>query len=593
MKGKAMYDLTDTTVLVLAENRQARYRIVIGEGCSESVKHAARELKAFFLEISGADFAIGSDSEPFQSSEIILGVNRHTGHLDADLEISGLGDEGFIIRTYDRSLAIIGSDVRGTLYGVYTLLEEYFGCRWFTPRFSRIPRKDRLVIAQVDTRQVPVLEYREPYHVGYWEADWNARNKCNGNHARLTAEHGGKMAYCKYFVHTFDKLVPVDEFFDTHPEYFSEVNGVRVRKDTQLCLTNPEVFDICVDRIRGWIKENPLARIISISVNDCYNPCECAACMAVNDREESMAGVLIEFINRIAVAITAEYPDKLIDTLSYLFTRTAPKYVKAHPNVIVRICTIECCFSHPLRECKAKGSLNLEASARPDFAQDAIDWSRCCDRMYVWDYVTNFENFLQPFPNFKVLQPNIRFFIAHGVKGIFMEGYTVNGNSDSGELDQLRIHLLSKLLWNPDCDVDRIINEFLAGFYSLAAPAIREYFDLVHEQVVDRNIHLGVYDPPTKPYLNESMLKKADAIFDRAEILADDRDVLWRVRVARMSVTWSVLARTPVGTPLLQERLAALFADVERHGMIGTTEHYPWTESYERMKRGEIHLHNQ
>jgi hypothetical protein len=89
------------------------------------------------------------------------------------------------------------------------------------------------------------------------------------------------------------------------------------------------------------------------------------------------------------------------------------------------------------------------------------------------------------------------------------------------------------------------------------------------------------------------MLKKADAIFDRAEILADDGDVLWRVRVARMSVTWSVLARTPVGTPLLHERLAALFADVERHGMIGTTEHYPWTESYERMKRGEIHLHNQ
>ena len=71
-------------------------------------------------------------------------------------------------------------------------------------------------------------------------------------------------------------------------------------------------------------------------------------------------------------------------------------------------------------------------------------------------------------------------------------------------------------------------------------------FDLVHEQVVGRSVHLGVYDPPTKPYLNKSMLEKAQAIFDKAEILADDPDVLWRVRVARMSVTWSVLARTPV-----------------------------------------------
>lgn len=587
-----MYDFCETN-LCLAQNKKSDYCIVIAKNASEPVRFAAQELSYFLHELCGAWLAVRTDDTPFSEKEIILGLNAHTLKADPDASADDLGTEGFRLKTCKNTVLILGSDQRGTLYGVYTLLENYFGCRFYAPDFTKIPAKDTLTLPALDDRQVPVLEYRSPYHCFYFGAEWNVRNKCNGHQANLESKHGGKMSYCKYFVHSFNNLVPVEKYFDTHPEYFSEVDGKRVRENTQLCLTNPDVLRICLEEIRSWIAENPDATIVTVSVNDCYNPCTCPECRKVYEREGSHAGVLIEFVNKIAEEIGKDYPHILIDTLSYLFTRKAPLHVKAHPNVIIRLCTIECCFAHPLSECREKGSMNLISSARADFASDLRDWSRCCQRLYIWDYMTNFENYLQPVPNFKVQQPNLKFYIENGVKGVFSEGYTINGNNRSAELDHVRMYLLAKLMWNPDADADRIVNEYFAAYYESAAPLIREYYDLIHAQVVDRSVHLGVYDPPTKPYLNNVMLDRAERIFDEAERVADSETVLARVRALRMSVTFVRLYKTPVGMPGREERVDALYDDVRDHGMMFVTEHYPLEVCRERMHKGQIHLHNQ
>ena len=38
----------------------------------------------------------------------------------------------------------------------------------------------------------------------------------------------------------------------------------------------------------------------------------------------------------------------VIDTLAYQFTRQPPQLTRPRRNVVVRLCDIECCFSHPL-----------------------------------------------------------------------------------------------------------------------------------------------------------------------------------------------------------------------------------------------------
>ncbi len=44
------------------------------------------------------------------------------------------------------------------------------------------------------------------------------------------------------------------------------------------------------------------------------------------------------------------------------------------------------------------------------------------NRTYVWDYIVNFGAYVQPFPNYYVLAPNIRYYLDHGVRGMYEEG---------------------------------------------------------------------------------------------------------------------------------------------------------------------------
>jgi hypothetical protein len=221
---------------VLSEDGRSAWRIVIGARAAETERHAAAELRRYLAEIGGAELPITDDTTPQQPSEIWVGRSGRWSSSPAPFR-GDPGAEEFLIQTGGDRLLIAGAGRRGTLYGVYTFLEKYLDCRWFTPQVSRIPRRRRIAIGPIDERQSPALEYREPYCTGSLDPDWAVRNKCNGHFPAFSAGHGGGIRYAGPFVHSFNELVPVERHFDGHPEYFSEVNGVRLRKETQLCLS--------------------------------------------------------------------------------------------------------------------------------------------------------------------------------------------------------------------------------------------------------------------------------------------------------------------------------------------------------------------
>ena len=61
-------------------------------------------------------------------------------------------------------------------------------------------------------------------------------------------------------------------------------------------------------------------------------------------------GTLLRFVNAVADAVAERYPDVLVDTLAYQYTRNVPKLTRPRRNVIIRLCSIECCFRHPLTD---------------------------------------------------------------------------------------------------------------------------------------------------------------------------------------------------------------------------------------------------
>ena len=69
---------------------------------------------------------------------------------------------------------------------------------------------------------------------------------------------------------------------------------------------------------------------------------------AVDAEEGARPDSLLRFVNAVAADIEDEFPDVAIDTLAYQYTRKPPRTSRPRPNVIVRLCSIECSFRVPL-----------------------------------------------------------------------------------------------------------------------------------------------------------------------------------------------------------------------------------------------------
>ena len=462
----AIEEAVDVEKFAISDNGLSAYVIVKGANCVESESTAAQTLQQYLYEIGDVELPIVTDDVMPVSKEIIVGKTNREGNVYS-VDRTALGDEGVFIKTVDKKIIISGGEKRGTLYAVYTFLENYLDCRWFTKDLTVIPKADDIMIpVDIDYVFKPNLEFRDTDWISPKNYAYSVANKLNSQVYRtLDSSVGGGVGYAGSFGHTLTaQFVNASQYFGTNPEYFALRDGVR--QPTQLCLTNQDVINLTIEQVRTKLNNYPEATIVSLTQADNGEYCTCDNCKAIDDAEESQAGTMITFVNKVAQALEDEFPDVLFDTFAYQYTRTPPKTVVPRDNVIVRLCSIECCFSHALDD--------DTCSQNVDFCNDIKKWSEICNNLYIWDYTTNYGNFNILFPNFQVLQPNLQFFANHSVKGVYEEG-NYQASTSNGEFAELRAYLLSKLLWDQDADIDKYTKEFCDAYYGEAADEIMEY----------------------------------------------------------------------------------------------------------------------
>lgn len=511
----------------LARQGRALVPILVQPGATEPERSAAEELKQYLEKITGAVFELRQTDTP-PPRAIVIGQGALAERLRPDIAWHALGQEEVVISCRDGYLLLAGGRPRGTLYALYRFLYTQLGVRWWAPWAQQLPRKRDLALPPLNLREQPAFEYREPFWFHAFDGDWAARNYANGHRPALTAKHGGKIEYAG-FVHTSFWLVPPQIYFAQHPEWYSLINGERRWEHAQLCWTNPSLREFLVERVRQVLREHPYASIISISQEDWTGACECDACRALETREGSAVAPILETVNYIAQQLEREFPQVAFDTLAYWYTRKPPRTLRPRPNVIVRLCSIECSFAQP-----------LESPANADFGDDLRGWSERCQRLYIWDYTTNFHHYLLPHPNYFVLGANLRFFHRHGVRGVFEQGaYQSNG----GEMAELKAWLLAQLLWNPYQDDARLLDEFLRGYYGAAARFVKRYLALMARAA--RTFKMTCFTKPEDaPYLRYPVVRRAEHLWEQAEhAVQHDPDLRWRVQIARLAVWYAWLVR--------------------------------------------------
>lgn len=542
------------------------YKIVVSAQAPPAERRAAEELQRYVREISGAELPIVDDSRAVRGPLVLIGRSRALARLAPALPPSDLGPEGFVIETRGPHLVIAGGGQRGTMYGVYEFLERV-GVRWFTADVTRLPRLRTIPLGKLRIRQQPAFEYREPFFTEAFDRDWAARNRVNGDHARLDASTGGKIGYYP-FVHSFNQLVPPEKYFAEHPEYFSLIDGKRRAERSQLCLTNEAVLNIATETVERWIAEHPEAAIFSVSQNDWEGWCECDRCRRVEEEEGGAhIGPVLRFVNALAERIRRKHPDKLIDTLAYWYTEAPPLRVRPRPNVRIRLCPIGICTAHSFSQCLRSAYFfrNLQA------------WAKITDQLYIWHYNTNFTHYLLPFPDLDELAADIRLYRMTGVKGLFLQGAYPEGGG--GEMAWLKSWVLARLLWDPTRDAWKLVDEFLQGVYGRAAPMMRQYLDLLHGEVrpqpAGRGLHLWIFNVPD---YSQRLLDEGFRLFGEAEKAAESEDIRRRIRKDRLSLEYLALLRAssygvrggryaPADLDLLKQEARSFLARAREHGI--------------------------
>ncbi len=568
--------------IVIINNGSTSYHIVHSTLSTEAERYACKELQKYLYYATNTLIPVFSDKCQKRSKEIIIGSARCNNKNEL---LAGKSSEAFLIKEENGELYLTGNSPRAILYAVYKFLEEFIGFRCFSSSCEKYSNLDTLKVKTNYTLiQDFTFEYREAYWNDAFDGDFACKNMLNSNLADLSNKHGNKVKWFN-FHHSFGDLISPNEYFDTHPEYFSLIDGKRTKEHTELCLSNNDVFELVLKKVKKWINDNPGCKIFSVAQDEWMGhftkmACECDNCRKIDEENNSQSGSIITFVNKIAKAIKKEYPDKLIHTFAYQYSRKTPTNVVPLENVIVRLCNIECSWSKPI-EMSAKNNPNGRDGL---FYQDLVNWGKIANRLYIWDYAVNFRNYLLPFPNLKTMEENIKLYRKHHIKGVLMQGNFSYGGG--GYLDELKSYLTARLLRDDANTIDEIINEFCNGYYGEnAATDIIKYINLWEDAV--KPYELWLYDDADHPMFTTDNIKKGEELLLSALSKTTNQEEYLRIEKLKLGIDYLKVVTLPMEYPNRIQLIDEFKELVKKHHITELFERTSLDLSIEMMKKSQ------
>ncbi|MCR5151137.1 MAG: DUF4838 domain-containing protein [Clostridiales bacterium] len=504
----------DNTVKVLIPESPTKYEL-----------YAADKLISALSAVFGTEIARTNSA-----SENFIAIGSASSADVSDIKVNG-----YRIQSIDGSVHISGTGVRGLQAGVNRFLEEFCNRKVYTSKITVLPKAENIIIpADTDIIYEPYFEYTDTDWKSPRDVEYSLANGLNGGTYRsLPAEAGGTVDYIGGFCHTMGALCETEAHAESNPEQLALFNGKRTAD--QPCLTNPDVVEIAKKNVLNIISQrhdpNASLQIVSVTQNDNQHYCECESCKKFErDHGGVQSATMINFANLIADAVKeAGYENVAIDTFAYQYTRQAPTGIKPRDNVIVRLCTIECCFSHTLDDKACQRNVAL--------MKDLSDWSKICDRIYIWDYTTNYANTCLVFPDFNVIQRNIQIFYENNVKGVYEEGNYYIDNCDT-EFGELRAYMISKCLQNPYCDISEETDGFLAAYYGPGWKSIKEILQ-IHIDNAGNSLggHLSIGESPRESFrFTNKQINIIERCWQKAKESTDNIDYLENIN--RTELSW-------------------------------------------------------
>ena len=499
----------------LVERGTPTCAVVLGADASRVEQHAAAELRAFLRKVTGADVPQRTSAAPGTYC-LWLGTPDTCTRIRAVVtpaKALALGDEGFLLHADEKGLLIAGHKPIGVLYGVYALLEEHVGLRWFHPgaHGEYCPRKTTVRIPALDVSQRPAFTTRKlvltcthpagPFN-DVW--DWLVRNRMQV----VGVKHPYAMKHFDEYLkrgarfrgggHVLPRFVP-ERLFKEHPEYFPLIKGKRRLLDpdpqtrNQPCTTHPFVADRAVTYIVEYFRKKPEGGMFLLGNNDGLGWCECERCRALDPPFERDKGFVstrfYTFINAVTRRVLQQYPAGKMWGWGYQNFQHPPTGVRPDPRLTILFAMHGRCYRHSLSDktCTANDRHRAYLAGWAKFGNEVMS------REYYSCFVDSrgTPDGIVYLPLERLVAGDIRYLHRVGVRGWADEVPPMNA-AFSGRFKQRSVteswrarfplyYVAAKLLWDPGQDVDRLLADMHTKLYGPAAAPMATYRALLTE----------------------------------------------------------------------------------------------------------------
>lgn len=446
---------------------------------------------------TGATLEIVGEPPAAEKLAVVIGDCEET--RKAGIDAGRIPIEGFVVKTAPNRVYLVGGtqgrDSDATSWAVADFLERFVGVRWYWPAQyggRSILRRGSLVIPPVHYRDRPVFAYRTMYQDWYWLQARSfdeqllpmapgvlpdgAETLWMGDHFRLMRQgkswpfeavhHGAR-------IYEFIRDVP-----KANQALFA-VNEDGSRTHQLLCYSAPETLGFYLDGLeRSWGKGGPGPRPggirpssvtvwapLDIGGRSVGSACHCPACRETLAKggEELLMGL---FIKRLCEQVKQRWPDKTVIYVPWVIPG-CPQGADFPDNLAVSHVNLDVMglMHQPSVRRAEEGRLRVWSAKSGRAVHTWIDFASPSD----WTYgPVQFPHLVQDF-----YSKNRR----------FLAGTSVLTYGGACFLTAAPTYYVwNRVLWNPDLDVDVVLDEMCRRLFGAGGASARELLRLQCER---------------------------------------------------------------------------------------------------------------
>ena len=490
--------------LVIASAGKVEAVVIVSPTAGEKEKQAATDLVKYIGIMTGDRPVLAQDDDSIAAALAdkktpLLVVGQKALQLEPKLGAAlsvvlkkdpFLRTDGIVLRRDGRRVYLAGNNDLAHYYAAVRLL-HLWGCRWYTPtEFGEcIPEEQELLVGTLDET------YSSPFEIRtYWlswlgdgqgAVEFRQRNMMNDRAAMPPTGH----ALGKY------------------------TRGVG-KGTFQFPITAPETADHVVKQVDKTFAEGGMFSLgMEDGSYDSSYPGDVKLMKLQWDKyflRWSVTDPMLELYNNVAERLQQKYPASKgkIGFLAYANMTIPPvRPMVAEKSLFCELAPIDIDPIH--------GMDDEQSPPRQEYRQMLVKWARVMEgRLCIYDYDQGMLVWRDiPNPSHQAFRQDVQHYRKAGILGVNTESRGALGTTF------LNLYLRAQLLWNPDVDLERVLEDFYPRFYGPAAKPMEVYWSTIYEAwektICTEHEYFvapAIYTPEVMAILREKIKQAEEAI---------------------------------------------------------------------------------